>query len=284
MRHIHTSRKRAFTLVELLVVISIIATLVGLLLPAVQKVREAASRSKCSNNLHQIGLAVQNYQLAQGTMPSNGDYYTNFIADGGAANNWCWAFALLPYLEQNNLYNAMVNSPSASPNVGLKVYLCPSRNHTQYSGANGDPNGAGNQLGAPKTDYAIALGSFPNGTPQNAMLLTLTQISNGNGSTNTIFVGEKSMDLSLWSNSACNNGDDCVFSGSYYGTGRGPTATIVQDANGLGANTNWGSAHMGGALFNFCDGSVRPIPYNISGSAVFYAAQVWNSGAVISGF
>ena len=135
-------RKRGFTLIELLVVIAIIAILIGLLLPAVQKVREAAARMRCSNNLKQIGVGLHNYHSSFGKMPPMSRYDgtrtggNTAQAQGERGNLWIY---LLPYIEQDNIYklsplqsprNPSIDDGATAPNsLGakeIKTYLCPS--------------------------------------------------------------------------------------------------------------------------------------------------------------
>jgi prepilin-type N-terminal cleavage/methylation domain-containing protein len=114
------TRRTAYTLIELLVVIAIIAVLISLLLPAVQRVREAASRARCANSLKQIGLAVHNHVSSTGVVPAEGGGPT---LNGGPGNSASVFFHLLPYLEQTVVYDCV-----GGPGQGavLASFLCPS--------------------------------------------------------------------------------------------------------------------------------------------------------------
>jgi prepilin-type N-terminal cleavage/methylation domain-containing protein/prepilin-type processing-associated H-X9-DG protein len=118
--------RRGFTLIELLVVIAIIGILIALLLPAVQKIREAAARIKCANNLKQIGLALHNYESAQSSFPPAGVYPVGQTSP----DTYSIHARILPYLEQDNLYQLVnLNAPAISQPVVVQqriaVYLCP---------------------------------------------------------------------------------------------------------------------------------------------------------------
>src|SRR5437764_160293 len=137
------TRRRGFTLIELLVVIAIIAILIGLLLPAVQTVREAAARAKCQNNLKQLAIACHSYHDVNGTLPRNGNALGLANSHGGngtgccGLNNtprWSWIARILPYVEQDplakqgniDLGNANTAGARAAEAAVLPVLACPS--------------------------------------------------------------------------------------------------------------------------------------------------------------
>jgi prepilin-type N-terminal cleavage/methylation domain-containing protein len=217
--------RKAFTLVELLVVIAIIGILVGLLLPAVQKVRDASFRTQCENNLKQIGLALHSYHDARGTFPPgyvDGNNNPNLTPDMDLGPGWGWATFLLPFLELDNLYKQINLQVTVGMGVNaqvsqmpLKVFQCPSDPyqdawavydstfttpittlaHGNYLGCNGWVecfNGAtGNYQGGSGEDGLTgALGSQGNGLFYRNSHYRFTDVLDG--TSNTIFVGERS--------------------------------------------------------------------------------------------
>jgi prepilin-type N-terminal cleavage/methylation domain-containing protein/prepilin-type processing-associated H-X9-DG protein len=123
--------RTAFTLIELLVVIAIIAILIGLLLPAVQRVREAAARTRCANNLKQIGLAIHNFESTNGYLPPSGSGYTAVSTAYFSGESFSVFARILPYIEQSNLYQLVdlnrsaLNQPAVT-GQRIAVFLCPS--------------------------------------------------------------------------------------------------------------------------------------------------------------
>jgi prepilin-type N-terminal cleavage/methylation domain-containing protein/prepilin-type processing-associated H-X9-DG protein len=162
-------KRKGFTLIELLVVIAIIAVLVGLLLPAVQKVREAAARMSCSNNLKQIGLASMNYESTYGILPPGSG---TLAAGAGSAPST--VTLILPYIEGGNLYNlfnfaADVNNSAANAaarDQQIKSYLCPSEASQNFEI---DPGGSGLPVG--RCNYAGCVGITADANSANGQLI-----------------------------------------------------------------------------------------------------------------
>ncbi|WP_020468323.1 DUF1559 domain-containing protein [Zavarzinella formosa] len=282
VRPLPARHRSAFTLIELLVVIAIIAILIGLLLPAVQKIRDAANRMKCSNNLKQIGLGVHNYFDVNNRMPPNGISTTT-----PTSANTSWLVYILPFMEQDNLFKAynltldFDNTSTTPPNaaigsVQLNVYTCPAGSNLKSPNAN-EAYPAGTQHFAPHyygnmgpTGTAV-LGSTTytytsvNGGTNNAMgsqgyfhqtaVIKLTDASDG--LSNTILAGEKSNNETNGTNSYRSWSRGC---NGPCGASKNVTNPINSTNYNGSSNFNdisFGSNHTGGANVGLGDGSVR---------------------------
>jgi prepilin-type processing-associated H-X9-DG protein len=105
----------------------------------------------------------------------------------------------------------------------------------------------------------------------------MTTITNLNGTSNTVLVGEKSLDTSYYNNTSSSGWDECIFSGGYGGTTRTSNVLFRDSSDGSAQGNYWGAAHPAGAQFVMCDGSVRTINYTFSGTAAFQDALTWSN-------
>jgi prepilin-type N-terminal cleavage/methylation domain-containing protein len=273
-------RRRGFTLIELLVVIAIIAILIGILLPAVQKVRESARRTQCHNNLKQIGVAIHNYHDAKGRFPTGGTTpWAGVWVTGGVPNEppnqgTGWHFQILPYMEQDNLYRqaGTLPNPTDVGYTGIKFFICPSRRQvlplantgwhtTDYAGA---ATAATDDFWQGNT-WAVPTGAFYRSIIVRGQTAGgITNMSSiTDGTTQTLLVSEKRLDpykygLGDW------HDDQGWIDGWDPDTMRwGWIVPKPDDIKGV-SGYEFGSAHETGVNALMGDGSVRMINFNIN--------------------
>jgi prepilin-type N-terminal cleavage/methylation domain-containing protein len=268
--------RTGFTLIELLVVIAVVAILIGLMLPAVQKAREAGNRAKCLNNLKQIALACHTYENARGKFPPS-----RLDAEGQS-----WAWLILAQLEQENLYR---NWPEGGPPIGyledptflntpVPIFFCPSRRAPgEYTAASFTQNSycaLPGSVGGAVGDYGSAIGTTgDDGANLDGVLEPVTPTGTfvayrgvrtadvTDGLSNTLLLGEKHVPQTQFTQYPwdCNtfDGHNAVCSTRCAGPGF-PIARSPLDTRLI-----FGGPHPGICQFAFADGSVRPVRASI---------------------
>jgi prepilin-type N-terminal cleavage/methylation domain-containing protein/prepilin-type processing-associated H-X9-DG protein len=309
-RNTPQSGRPGFTLIELLVVIAIIAILIGLLLPAVQKVREAAARSKCSNNLKQLALACHNYNDVYNQLPPGGVYWAATATNNDYGTNW--AIETLPFIEQDNLYRmydqTLINTHANNqPVVQTKVptHMCPS--DIQAGQLQKPESGNGSGLNYRTSSYRAVSGmtnktggndffDIAQGPPSIASnfrgAMHVTNVAGYqqerlvgilDGTSNTLLIGEYTTRThvrrtSFWAYSYTSYAESCVTS-----VGAGSSNYLIPDYDkclSVGVDNNckraWGSFHTNGFNWAFGDGSVHFLSQSIDPAVLGAAATIIN--------
>ena len=297
-------RRPGFTLVELLVVIAIIGILIGMLLPAVQSVRETASRLRCANNLKQLSLGMINYETKIRTLPPA------YISSGMAT----WAVLVLPFIEEDNLYRLwdlkqpFTAQPASMVQSLVPLFTCPTRRQGMLttsvpSGMTSDYAGSSGSLAPSGTGSPILAFTYASDAHWRGVVIEPTvtsshwasQVSTGlisDGASNTFLLGEKHVPAANFQLSGA-YGDGCVYDCSWprhicrlSGPTTQPGSGALDNCSGGNVGTCYirmGSWHMGVCQFAFCDGHVRPVSESID-PIVLSRLAVRNDGQVVGDY
>ena len=269
--------RRGFTLVELLVVIAIIGVLVALLLPAVQAAREAARRMQCSNNLKQFGIAFHNYHDTFNAFPIGGDNDGPPVvlnrAEDTRLDRWNWTFHVLPFLEQQALYQMW---PSQIPQIQRSPvgnYYCPSRRQKKL------------YQNLAKSDYAGSRGNSNNGIIAQSTAngwIGFRQVTDG--TSNTLMLGETRVHRKFIDAGGGCCGDNESGWNSGWADDVIRVATFVPAPDVIDANVasnivdgQFGSPHPGVMNAVYADGSVQTVSFSID-LTVFRNACIRDDG------
>lgn len=294
----HTDPRRGFTIVELVIVVSVISILIALLLPAVQSAREVARRTQCTNNLLQIGVAIEGYAASNRVYPPGVVDFLGPVTNEPTGYRFSWAARILPFLEHRNVYNhlnfhlgAFADGNRTATDARLQVFLCPSTpftNNMSYAGCHNDAekpidaddhgvfflnsrvarrdlvDGPAFTILAGEMRSSIFYGNWAIGTA--ASLRNAGWNLNGEGSPDFALLGR-------------------VGSGQSRGNGRDFDPIVLKSMIESGEMTadvvgGFGSSHPTGANFLFGDGSVRFLKNKIA-RPVFQALAHRHDGAIV---